>query len=140
LVGHVSSQKGYLYAQQLSGEEYLQTGYNGDALDNPIAGLAARLESGELMLEWRAPRGYFDSFLEALGIDPDSQVLVFSKTSLQYQKISWQKPRGIYFNDSTWIGFVLDSDIVEITTMDDKLGPVFYVFNNTYGQSGCTGK
>jgi hypothetical protein len=120
-----------LYAQQLSGEEYLQTGYNGDAVDNPIAGLAARLESGELTLEWRAPRGYFDSFLEALGIDPDSQVLVFSKTSLQYQKISWQKPRGIYFNDSTWIGFVLDSDIVEITTMDDKLGPVFYVFNNT---------
>jgi hypothetical protein len=120
-----------LQAQPLTGEEYLQTGYNGTALDNPVAELAAKLESGELQLEWRAPRGYFDAFLEALEIDPASQVLVFSKTSLQYQKISWEKPRGVYFNDRTWIGFVQDSDIVEITTLDDKLGAVFYVFNNT---------
>ncbi len=117
-------------AQELTGEEYQQVGYNNVARDNRIARLAAQLESGELQLEWRAPRGYFDAFLEALEIDPASQVLVFSKTSLQYQKISWQKPRGIYFNDDTWIGFVQDSDIVEITTMDDKLGPVFYVFHN----------
>lgn len=120
-----------LSAQPLTGEEYLQTGYNGEALDNPVAALAAKLQSGEVELEWREPRGYFDAFLEALEINPDSQMLVFSKTSLQYQKISWQKPRGVYFNDRTWIGFVQDSTIIEITTMDDKLGAVFYVFNNT---------
>lgn len=120
-----------LQAQTLAGEEYLQTGYNGTALNNPVAALAAKLERGELQLEWREPRGYFDAFLEALEISPDSQMLVFSKTSLQYQKISWQKPRGVYFNDRTWIGFVQNSSIVEITTMDDKLGAVFYVFNNT---------
>ena len=95
-----------LRAQPLTGEEYLQTGYNGTALDNPVAELAAKLERGELQLDWREPRGYFDALLEALQINPDSQVLVFSKTSLQYQKISWQKPRGVYFNDRTWIGFV----------------------------------
>lgn len=131
LLAVVLSLPAALQAQELTGEEYLQTGYNGTALDNPVAELAAKLEGGELQLEWREPRGYFDAFLEALEINPDSQVLVFSKTSLQYQKISWQKPRGVYFNDRTWIGFVQDSDIVEITTLDDKLGAVFYVFNNT---------
>lgn len=118
-------------AQSLTGEEYVLSGYNEVAQDNPIADLERKLQSGEVQLEWREPRGYFDSFLEALQIDPDSQVLVFSKTSLQYQKISWQKPRGIYFNDTTWIGFVQDSSIVEITTLDDRLGTVFYTFNNT---------
>jgi len=119
-----------LQAQTMSGEEYQLVGYNNTARDNPVAALADKLASGELQLEWRTPRGYFDAFLEALQIDPASQVLVFSKTSLQYQKISWQKPRGIYFNDNTWIGFVQDSDVIEITTMDDKLGAVFYVFHN----------
>ncbi|MGA0805346.1 MAG: hypothetical protein ACO3PV_02370, partial [Pseudohongiellaceae bacterium] len=117
-------------AQQLSGEEYQLVGYNEAARDNRIARLAEQLASGGLELEWRAPRGYFDAFLAALEIDPASQVLVFSKTSLQYQKISWQKPRGIYFNDDTWIGYVQDSDIVEVTVLDAKLGPVFYVFHN----------
>lgn len=120
-----------LQAQELHGEEYELVGYNDEARDNRIARLADQLASGAVQLQWRPERGYFDSFLEALEIDPASQVLVFSKTSLQYQKISWAKPRGIYFNDDTWIGFVQDSDIVEITVLDDKLGPVFYVFHNS---------
>lgn len=118
-------------AQDLSGEEYELVGYNNEARDNRVARLAAELASGERQLEWRSERGYFDAFLEALEIDPASQVLVFSKTSLQYQKISWAEPRGLYFNDDTWIGYVLDSDIVEITVLDDKIGPVFYVFHNS---------
>jgi hypothetical protein len=44
--------------------------------------------------------------------------------------IDADKPRAIYFNDDTYIGFVQNSTIIEVTTMDSKLGAVFYVFTN----------
>ena len=112
------------------GNEYEIVGYNQEATENRIARLAAQLASGEAELEYREERGYFDSLLEHLDIDPDSQTLVFSKTSLQYQLIDTRTPRGVYFNDDTYIGFVLNSQIVEVMTMDEKFGMVFYIFNN----------
>jgi hypothetical protein len=57
-------------------------------------------------------------------------LLVFSPTSLQYKLISPATPRALYFNDSTYIGFVLNSTIVEVTTIDDDKGIVFYTFDN----------
>lgn len=112
------------------GSEYLSVGYEQEARHNPIARLQRRLASGEVQLEWKAERGYFDSLLEALDIDPSSQVLVFSPTSLQYRLIGPSTPRAIYFSDDTYVAYVQNSTIVEITTMDEQLGSVFYVFNN----------
>lgn len=112
------------------GNEYSIVGYNDEATENRIARLAARMASGEVELEYREKRGYLDSLLEHLEIDPSSQTLVFSKTSLQYQLIDEKTPRGLFFNDDTYIGFVQNSQIVEVMAMDDKLGMVFYVFNN----------
>ena len=37
--------------------------------------------------------------LKQLGVNPDSQALVFSKTSTQAEKIGPRTPRAIYFND-----------------------------------------
>jgi hypothetical protein len=110
--------------------EYPRLGYSLTATDNPITRLQARLESGELQLEYRPGRGYLDSLLEALDVDPSSQVLVFSKTSLQLDKIDATKPRAVYFNDKVYVGFVQDSNIVELATIDPAIGTVFYVLNN----------
>ena len=44
----------------------------------------ADIESGEVSLAYDAEaRGYLDSLLQALDIDPSSQALVFSKTALK---------------------------------------------------------
>jgi hypothetical protein len=117
-------------AQSLASSEYELIGYDNVAVDNRVAVLAEQLQQGTAKLNVSSQRGYFDSLLAALNIDPHSQVLVFSKTSLQYQLIDASTPRAIYFNDDTYIGWVQGSNIVEVMTLDAKLGMVFYVFNN----------
>jgi len=104
--------------------------YSGRPERNDIARLEARMRSGRVKLEYREPRGYLDSLLEALGIDPDSQVLVFSKTSLQTDFISPQTPRAIYFNDDTYVAWIEHSSLIEITTMDAMMGAVFYTLSD----------
>lgn len=85
--------------------------------------------AGELKLQFKAPRGYLDSLLQVLGIDPGSQTLVYSKSSLQVDRISAATPRAIYFNDNVYVAYVQGGPI-EIVTMDNSLGPVFYTLAN----------
>ena len=117
-------------AQNSPTDEYQLLGYTSKAEKNRIATLASKLESGEVTLEFSGHRGYLDSFLHALGIDPNSQVLVFSKTSLQHPLIDAKHPRAVYFNDDTYIGWVQNSNLVEVMTTDARLGNVFYAFHN----------
>ena len=110
--------------------EYALIGYSEPATHNRVARLEAALAKGEVKLESHGERGYLDSLLKALDIDPHSQTLVFSKTSLQYPLISTQTPRAVFFNDDTYIGWVQHSTIVEVLTIDARLGSVFYIFHN----------
>ncbi len=109
--------------------EYPYIDYSGRATHNDVARLAAELASGKVKLQFRPPRGYLDSLLEALNISPSSQTLVFSKTSLQTQIIGPASPRAIYFNDDTYVAWIRDTPQIEINTMDSALGPVFYTLN-----------
>lgn len=111
-------------------QEYPFIDYSGSPSRNDVARLQRRLASGRAKLEFREPRGYLDSLLEALRIDPSSQALVFSKTSLQVDKISPQTPRAIYFNDDTYVAWIAGSSLIEINTMDGMMGPVFYTLEN----------
>lgn len=113
--------------------EYPAVGYSAAASTNPIARLQQRLVSGEIKLEFAGNRGYLDSVLSALDIDPGSQLLVYSKTSLQKTHISPATPRALYFNDDTYIGWVQESDQIEAGTVDCEKGPVFYLFSNRRG-------
>ena len=91
-----------------------------------VAALIERLERGEVKLAYDGERGYLDSLLAALGIDPASQTLVYSQTSLQSKLIRPSTPRAIYFNDDVYVGFVQQGPI-EIASLDPSLGPVFYL-------------
>ena len=113
--------------------EYARIGYQNEARDNPVAHMQDALQSGKLQLNYGKVRGYFDALLDALDIDPDSQMLVFSPTSLQKNLISRETPRALFYNDNTYLGLVQNSAIVEAVTIDDKLGIVFYTFDNTKG-------
>jgi hypothetical protein len=94
---------------------------------NPVERLQRQLETGAVRLEYKAPRGYLDSLLEALDVSPLTQMLVFSKTSAQFRLISPRSPRAIYFNDDVYVGWVRGGPIIEISTADTEDGAAFYV-------------
>src|SRR4051794_8981952 len=75
--------------------------------NDPVAQLAAKVESGQVKLDYANDGwGYLRGLLKQFGINIDSQMLVFSKTSFQSTKISPQAPRALYFNDEVSVGFV----------------------------------
>ena len=88
-----------------------------------------RIERGEATLAYDGERGYLESLLAALDIDPASQTLVFSQTSLQSRLIGPRTPRAIYFNDDTYVAFVQQGPI-EIALRRSRIsGPVFYLLD-----------
>lgn len=93
---------------------------------NRVSRLQQLMAAGDVRLEWDNQHGYLKSLLQALQIDADSQVLVFSKTSLQASKISPKSPRAIYFREDVYVGWVPDGEMIELTAVDAKLGAVFY--------------
>jgi hypothetical protein len=111
-------------------QEYPVIDYSGRATHNRVWRLQQRLNSGELKLEWEPRWGYLRSLLKALDINPDSQVLVFSRTSLQTGYISARTPRAIYFNDDTYVGWVQGSALTEFTVIDAHAGVVFFGLDN----------
>ena len=100
--------------------------YSDPPVHNEIARLQKRIDDGSVKLTATPQHGYLESVLKALDIDPDSQILVFSKTSLQIDAISAATPRAIYFNDDTYVAWVQQTGMLEIVTMDADRGPVFY--------------
>jgi hypothetical protein len=104
--------------------------YDQPSVDNPAARLNQKLERGELKLDYReGGLGYLPSLLEQLGISPDSQALVFSKTSFQAPKISPRNPRAIYFSEDVALGWVRGGDGFEIAALDPKQGILFYTLD-----------
>ncbi len=101
----------------------------------PSSGLIARLQSsldrGEVKLKFDPATGWRDSLLAALGISPKSQTLVFSKTSLQRERIAPQHPRALYFNDEVYVGWIPGAPVMEFSEVDAKLGGVFYTLDQT---------
>jgi hypothetical protein len=64
--------------------------------------------------------------LRHLQVPESSQVLVFSKTSLQRDRISPKTPRAIYFNDEVMVGFTLRGQMLEISAADEAVGTAYY--------------
>src|SRR4051812_9782534 len=59
------------------------TNYSAAAPRNAVTRLQDRLAAGEVKLDFDSEYGYLRSLLRALDVSESSQVLVFSKTSLQ---------------------------------------------------------
>jgi hypothetical protein len=70
------------------------------------------------------------ALLERLHVNEDSQMLVFSKTSVQAARVSPERPRAIYFNDDVVVAYVPGASTVEIAAIDPAQGPVFYTITN----------
>lgn len=113
-----------IMAQEPYDEEPIN--YSDKSVDNPIARVQEQLDKGDLSLDYDEEHGFLKSVLKALEISPESQVLVYSKSSFQLQQISPRRPRALYFNDDSYVGWVQRGDVLEIMTTDPIRGEVFY--------------
>jgi hypothetical protein len=102
--------------------------YAGPAAD-VVTRLDQQIAGGKAKLEYRAGLGYLPSLLATLGVNPDSQSLVFSKTSFQAAKISPSNPRALFFNDEVMVGSVRGGDVLELAALDPKQGMIFYTLD-----------
>ena len=101
--------------------------YDQDPADDPVARLDKRLRAGQSKLAYAdGGGGYLPALLKELSIPVESQVLVFSKTSIQAEHISPRTPRAIYFNDAVSVGYVVGGDVLELTSLDPRRGVFLY--------------
>jgi hypothetical protein len=96
---------------------------------NAVERLLERLDAGQARLTWEDKHGYLPSLLRELNVPTSSQMLVFSKTSLQRHRINPRTPRAVYFADDVYIGYCQKGDVLEVTAVDPQLGSVFYSLN-----------
>lgn len=104
--------------------------YHKSEADGPVARLQKRLDRGDLKFKYDRAYGYLLSLLEELKVPQSSQVLVFSKTSFQRERISPKTPRAIFFNDDVYVGWIPGSPVLEMSCVDPKLGAVFYTLED----------
>jgi hypothetical protein len=103
--------------------------YSTAPVDNAVTRFQHQLATGKARLAFEDDRGYLKSVLAGLNVPESSQVLVFSKTSLQRSRIAPKTPRAIYFNDDVYVGFCLRGDVIEVSVADHSLGTVFYTLD-----------
>lgn len=95
-------------------------------LTDAVTRFARDLESGDLVLDATTELSWLRGVLAALKVPESSQVMVFSKTSLQRSRISPDTPRALYFNDEVYVGWV-PGGAIELAAMDPAVGPVFFL-------------
>jgi len=98
---------------------------------DPVSALNARLQSGQTKLIFETRTGYLRPLLDALHVRIDSQIAVFSKTSLQSAIIEPLNPRTIFFNDSVAVAW-MHSGFIEIAAQDPQQGAVFYTLSQVW--------
>jgi hypothetical protein len=106
--------------------EHSAIAYSKRTPTDAVARLRQKIEAGEATLAFDQQHGYLPALLRALNVPVSSQGLVFSRTSLQVDRIAPWSPRAVYFNDDVYVGWVQGGPIIEIASIDPALGAVFY--------------
>jgi hypothetical protein len=103
--------------------------YSTRPVNNAVSVLNRKIDSGEIRLTFDQRSGFLRSVLDAFGIVPESQVLVFAQNSSQGALIGPRNPRAIFFADSVALGFVRGGTILEVAAQDSEQGVVFYTLD-----------
>ena len=93
---------------------------------DPVANLIRDIQDNKVQLKFEGEDGYLRSLLDALKIPPESQMAVFSKTSVHGAIIGPSNPRRLYFNDSVAVGIV-GGGFIELAAQDPEQGTSFYM-------------
>jgi hypothetical protein len=116
---------GSIDTSYFDGASHPAIGYGVRPADDAVARLERAIESGQVRLEYEPRSGYLRALLRALDIDVDTQLAVFSRTSLQSFLIRPNNPRTIFFNDSVVVGWVRGG-LIEIAAQGPSQGVAFY--------------
>lgn len=123
-------------AAQIDAIERPPISYKTAAAENVVTALQKRINAGQVKLKFADDHGYLSSLLKELNVPQSSQVLVFSKTSFQRERINPKTPRALYFNDDVYVGFCLRGDVLEFSAVDTKLGTAFYTLDQEPASDG----
>jgi len=104
--------------------------YSSRPTTDAVAILNRDIEGGKVRLKFDSERGYLASALEALHVPIESQMAVFSKTSVQRERINPHNPRTLFFNDFAAIGWVRGG-FIEVAVQDPRQGVIFYTLAQT---------
>jgi hypothetical protein len=105
--------------------------YSDTPASDKLAELSAALASGKEVASGTGGLERLRFVLETLDVPAESQVLVFSKTSLQNGLIQPSNPRALYFSDNAYVGYVPGGSI-EAIVHDPVLGSVFYLLESDH--------
>jgi hypothetical protein len=100
--------------------------YNTRMPHDEVSYLNQRILRGQVHLQYEKPQGYLRSVLDALDVPVESQLVVFSKTSFQSERISPTNPRSIFFSDSVVVGWVRGGPLLELAAEDPRQGMMFF--------------
>lgn len=104
-----------------------------DALNQKLADRSASLR-------FEPQTGYLKSVLDLLNIPVESQVLVYTQTSLQARHVRRDNPRAIYFNDVASVAYIRGAGLLEIVAQDPAMGSVFYTMRQEPVASATFGR
>lgn len=105
--------------------------YSQSTPDNRISRLIEGLEQGDVALQADQRFGHLPALLQELKIPSASQLLVFSKTSMQRDRITPRTPRALYFDDDVYVGYCHAGKVIELAVSDPQLGAVFYTLDQS---------
>lgn len=108
--------------------------------DTVVDRLNQRLRDGSAKLVYDEKTGYLKSVLDLLQVPVESQVMVYTQTSLQAQHIRMDNPRAVYFNDTVSVGYIRGAGLIEVVAQDPKMGSIFYVIHQTLAQQATFGR
>jgi len=108
--------------------------------DTVVDRLNQKLRDGAARLVYNEKTGYLKSVLDLLQVPVESQVMVYTQTSLQAQHIKMTNPRAIYFNDAVAVGYIRGAGLIEVVAQDPKMGSVFYTVREEAAQQATFGR
>ncbi len=94
--------------------------------DTVVDRLNQKLRDGSAKLVFDEKTGYLKSVLDLLHVPIESQVMVYTQTSLQAPHIKMNNPRAIYFNDTVSVGYIRGAGLIEVMAQDAAMGSIFY--------------
>jgi hypothetical protein len=118
---HIDAQRGGMF---LGSPDDPAIAYSTAPVENVVEQLNRKLQAGTARLTYEGRNGYLQSAIDALNVPVDSQLLVFSKASLQGRLVNPSNPRALFFNDR-----VRDAELLEVAAHDDKGGVIFYTLD-----------
>jgi hypothetical protein len=114
-------------AQQAEPFEELPINYSATQTNDRATAINAVFQSRAMEIRSMPAKKRLQWLLDEMGVPVESQLFVFSKTSLQRDLINPEAPRVLYFSDEAYIGWS-PTGAFEVAVFDAKLGATFYVF------------